>query len=241
MQNCRNYLISRTPPPVRLKREHGARQPHGNEKTTADVDRGVRRSIRHRSNHRRQDAHDAIARHRHTIAGGPVGAGKNLGRVRIKRSVVNVQAKADSTAESHVLRRDTNRGVSKEEGRGHERADNHSVPSPKQRPVAHVSGEERPKDRADVDESVVPPRLRDRDAPVCTASLKIGRQEDVEERLGKAHNGPRHPDEDGGDGGLPRGEETSEVDKSLAQGEAVLAVRAGYHPTGIQLLERQAA
>jgi hypothetical protein len=120
---------SRTSPPIRLKRKHSCNTRHENIQRRADVyghrspslSRLVSQRCHHdlpqipfkrskvetyisnRSNNRTQYTHDPIPPNRNPVPRPPMRTRQYLGRIRIQRAVVDVQAKVDDACECHIL------------------------------------------------------------------------------------------------------------------------------------------
>lgn len=167
---------------------------------------------------------------------------QRLRRVPIQDAVVNLEREGDDAAirNTGLLRR--NLRVRKEEGHCGHGANHHGVPASQDAAVRHVAAQHGARDAAYLDESIVAPRLvRARDAKLHAPAGEVVGQEDVEQGIRQADDGPRQPEQHGSLGHLAGGEQGAGVDGKLAQGEAAAGVGEADGAAGLELLDAEGA
>jgi hypothetical protein len=87
--------ILRTPISIGLKWERDSNGRHENIQRSTNVNRHCTSCVCHRRNDCAQNAHDAVASNGDAVTSAAVRAGQDFGRVRIQRTVVDVEAKVD--------------------------------------------------------------------------------------------------------------------------------------------------
>lgn len=93
----------RTPPPVRLERKTHRNPRHDDVQRRADVNRDGRPRPRVRRHDGADDPHDPVPADGKPVARAAVRRGQDLGRVRVQRAVVDVEAEVDDAGEGCVL------------------------------------------------------------------------------------------------------------------------------------------
>lgn len=167
---------------------------------------------------------------------------QRLRRVPIQDAVVNLEREGDDAAirNTSLLRRHLR--IRKEEGHCGHGANHHGVPTSQDAAIRHVAPCHRAKDAAYLDESIVAPRLvRARDAKLHAPAGKVVGQEDVEQGIRQAYNGPRQPKQHGSLCYLARGKQGADVDGKLAQGEGAAGVGEADGAAGLELLDAEGA
>lgn len=125
---------------------------------------------------------------------------------------------------------------------GEQGPNHHSVSTTQHAYIGHVPSQNRAKDTTHLDQGIVSPRLVGaRHAKADPAALQIVRQEDVEERVGKANHGPRQPDQAGGVCHLDRGKQATDVEPEFPEGEGLARVGGANGSARLELLQREGA
>ena len=151
---------SRASAAIRLEREGGSNNGSNDENCSAHIERRRRCCVGKGRDNRRNNTHDTIACHSNSVARRPVCAGKNLWRVCVKRSIINVEEACNEASKRQILRRRLHGRIRPEEGHCRQRTDNHGVLAAQQLRITHVRSNDWTGDSADVCNGVVAPSLK---------------------------------------------------------------------------------